>query len=275
MAAYASSNALSRYFCPRCGASIANLEADEWEFATGVLDRIGGGFLRRLQMWLEDTKDGGAGLWLSDSHSERHLRDRSSGKLAFEDVKRMSEDIRTKITSSSTAQQRGDDVLPASCHCSAVSFQILRPDPASRGSRTSKYPSGLDACTSCRTVTGFEIASWAFVPRNRIRHGNSERLLDLLEMPALSYYKTSPGVTRAFCSTCGANVFYYRHRGNIGKEDTIDIAVGLLNSDAGARAEDWLVWDHYGEDVVAYREDALDREFVEVLVTGIRASGAP
>jgi len=64
-------------------------------------------------------------------------------------------------------------------------------------------------------------------------------------------------------------VFYYRHRGNTGKEDTIDIAAGLLESRAGVRAEDWLVWDHYGEDMVAYREDAVDREFVEGLVKGI------
>jgi hypothetical protein len=40
-----------------------------------------------------------------------------------------------------------------------------------------------------------------------------------------------------------------------GEEDTIDIAAGLLESRVGVRAEDWLVWDQYGDDIVAYRED--------------------
>jgi hypothetical protein len=58
-------------------------------------------------------------------------------------------------------------------------------------------------------------------------------------------------VTRGFCS----NVFYYHQPREGGEEDTIDIEAGLLESRVGVRAEDWLVWDHYGDDVVAYRED--------------------
>ena len=239
-----------------------------------MLAQTGGGLLNRVQLWLEDTRDGGAGLWLNDSHSERHIRDRTSQNLQFEDLKKMSEEIRSEIMDSGTKQLQDDDVLHARCHCGAVSFQVTRPDPGSNGSNSNKYSAGLDACTSCRTVTGFEITSWAFVPRNRIRSSNGQQApLDLLEMPALSYYKTSPSVTRAFCTTCGANIFAYVHRGNTGKEDTIDIAAGVLESRAGVRAEDWLVWDHYGENVVAYREDAIDREFVEGLASGIKADG--
>ena len=273
--AYASSDALTRYFCPRCGASIGNFEPGEWEFATGVLDRTGGGLLNRVQMWLEDTKDGGAGLWLNDQRLDRHIRGRTSEKVVFADVKAMTEKSRHEIRAMSldpTATQH-EDILNASCHCGTVSFQIERPDSDSNETDSNKYPAGLDACTSCRTVTGFEITSWAFVPRERIRNSNTRQPLDLLKVPALSYYKTSPGVTRGFCSTCGANVFYYRHRGNTGKEDTIDIAAGLLESRAGVRAEDWLVWDNYGDDIVAYREDAVDREFVEGLVKGVEEDG--
>jgi hypothetical protein len=101
----------------------------------------------------------------------------------------------------------------------------------------------------------------------------NQHLLDFLNMSALSHYKTSPPVTRGFYSTCGANVFYYCHRGHTGKEDTIDIAAGLLESQAGMRAEDWLAWDYYGEDVVAYREDALDRRFIKGLVRGMKEDG--
>jgi hypothetical protein len=284
---YASSGSLTRFFCPRCGASIGNFEPEEWEFASGVLDRTGG-LLNRVQMWLEDTKDGGAGLWLNDAHYQRHIRGRTSEKLGFGDVKAMAEGSRKGSNAASSGSdsvqyERRDvqDVLDAGCRCGAVSFQILRPDTDSNESNSNKYPAGLDACTSCRTVTGFEITSWAFVPRNRIRssvhHSSNEndnqQPLDLLDMPALSYYKTSANVTRGFCSTCGANVLYYRHRGRTGKEDTIDIAAGLLNSRVGVRADDWLVWDHYGDDIVAYREDAMDKELVEGLVRGIKEDG--
>jgi hypothetical protein len=289
LTAYASSDTLLRFFCPRCGASIAGFEAEEWDIATGVLDRTCDGLLNRVQLWLEDTKDGGAGLWLNDTHYERFIQGRNSDKLAFEDVRGIAEGSRKKSkvasSDSDSAQQEHKDVeedcLNASCRCGAVSFQILRPDTDSNGNGSNKYPAGLDACKSCRTVTGCEITSWAFVPRDRIRtfvesennNSNNQDSLDLLNTPPLSYYKTSPAVTRGFCSTCGANVFYYRHRGRTGKGDTIDIAAGLLESGAGVRAEDWLVWDHYGEDVVAYREDALDRGLVEGLVRGITEDG--
>jgi hypothetical protein len=293
LTAYASSDSLTRFFCPRCGASIADFEAKEWDIATGLLDRTGDGLLNRVQLWLEDTKDSGGAIWLKLIRSECRMRDRSSLKLAFEDVKEMAEGSRkrsntTSLDSTSAQHQPQDmkeDWLNASCRCGAVSFQIARPDISTNGSASKKYPAGLDACTSCRKVTGCEITSWAFVPRERIRtsiHGTSknseskgdaQRPLDLLDMSALTYYQTSPAVTRGFCSTCGANVFYYRHRGKTGKEDTIDIAAGLLESRAGVRAEDWLVWDHYGDDVVAYREDALDNGLVEGLVRGIHEDG--
>jgi hypothetical protein len=156
-----------------------------------------------------------------------------------------------------------EDWLNTSHRCGAVPFQIAPPDISAKGSASNKYLTSLDACTSCRTVTGCEITSWAFVSRGRLRtsihgaskisdsQGNTQRPLNLLDMSALTYYKTSPAVTRGFCS----NVFYYHQPREGGEEDTIDIEAGLLESRVGVRAEDWLVWDHYGDDVVAYRED--------------------
>lgn len=288
LSAYASSDFLTRFFCPNCGASVVNSEAKEWDIATGVLNRTSGGLLNRVQLWLEDTKDGGAGFWLRETGLEMLMRGRTSDKLSSEDVKAISEKSRNQgkaILSNSPATQgeysdAKDDLLRASCCCGAVSFHILRPDGGSDERYSNRYPAGLDACASCRTVTGNEITSWAMVPRNRITtptrgpneneaKSSKNETLDLLDLPALSYYKTSQSVTRGFCSTFGANVFYYRHRGNTGKDDTIDIGAGLLESRMGVRAEDWLVWDHYGDDVVAYREDALDMELVNGLLRGI------
>jgi hypothetical protein len=120
--------------------------------------------------------------------------------------------------------------LNTSRRCGAVPFQIAPPDISAKGSASNKYPASPDACTSCRTVTGCEITSWAFVSRDRLRtsihgagkisdsQGNTQRPLNLLDMSALTYYKTSPAVMQGFCSTCGANVFYYRHRRKAGKK---------------------------------------------------------
>ena len=256
---YKSSEALTRYFCPRCGASIANFEADEWEFATGVLDRTGDGVLNRVQLWIGDAGDGGAGLWLRGNEWERHMNGRQSKAVSFDEVKGMGEESRRKMVN-----ELDEDVLRARCHCGTVRFEIARPDQ--RKGKEGKYPAGLDACTSCRTVTGFEITSWAFVPKSNISMGDG-RPLDL-DMMALSHYDTSPGVHRTFCSRCGANVFCYR---GTEETDTIDIAVGLLESKIGARADDWMEWDHYGDKVVAWAGDALDQGLVDDLIQGIKS----
>ena len=217
-----------------------------------MLDRTGEGLLDRVQLWLGDAEDGGAGIWLNGEKWERHLGSRDSPRVGYEEVRRVGAETRQKMD---------EDVLRASCHCGDVRFQIARPD-GNKG----RYPAGLDACTSCRTVTGFEITSWAFVPKNRISM-NDGQPLDL-EMAALSHYDTSAGVHRTFCSRCGANAFCYR---SSEETDIIDIAVGVLESRVGARAEDWLRWDHYGDKIVAWAEDALDKALVQELMQGIRA----
>jgi hypothetical protein len=125
-----------------------------------MLDRTGDGLLDRVQMWLDDTKDGGAGLWLNDARSEKHIRDRISEKLAFKDVPKMAEESRSRPTPSSNMQHNENDLLHATCRCGAVSLQIVRPGTDSNGSALKEYPASLDECKSYRAVTGFEITSW-------------------------------------------------------------------------------------------------------------------
>jgi hypothetical protein len=160
-----------------------------------------------------------------------------------------------------------EDWLNTSRRCGAVPFQIAPPDISAKGSASNKYPASPDACTSCRTVTGCEITSWAFVSRDRLRtsihgagkisdsQGNTQRPLNLLDMSALTYYKNLPSCdVRILLDVWRERLLLSPPREG-GEEDTIDIAAGLLESRVGVRAEDWLVWDHYGDDVVAYRED--------------------
>lgn len=275
LSAYQTSEAVTRYFCPRCGARVIIVDDEEWEFATGVLDRMDGGTLLdtdgRVQLCIQDTMDGGAGIWLGGRRGgdegkarerERYMGPRGKERVGFDEVKHMSEESRAAIRT--TGRDVADEVLHASCHCGVVQFEIARPEGSGRESVQNRYPAGLDACTSCRTVTGCEITSWAFMPKNRISMPGGKPLE--LAMAGMSHYDTSPGVHRTFCGTCGASVFCYR---GTRETDTIDIAVGLLESKVGARAEDWLMWDHDGDKVVHWAEDAPEQGIVAELIKGI------
>ncbi|KAI0542668.1 hypothetical protein GGR58DRAFT_451461 [Xylaria digitata] len=122
-----------------------------------------------------------------------------------------------------------------------------------------RYLAGTCACRSCRLISGFEIQTWAFIPRaniffhvqdNHTGPPNSESWaaneatnivpLDFTTLPVniLTSYESSEGVRREFCSRCGSTVFW-RDRW---RPELMDVSVGLLDADEGARAESWLDW---------------------------------
>ncbi len=51
--------------------------------------------------------------------------------------------------------------------------------------------------------------------------------------------------------------------------DTAAIATGILDPEAGARAEAWLQWKPRGEGV-EFLEAAIDKEFARKLAVGLR-----
>lgn len=140
-------------------------------------------------------------------------------------------------------------------------------DPVSR-----KYVAGFDACNSCRSSFGSDFFNWAFVFLRHIGYpsgrdlgeesgggspGFPQTLQDLhaavsssQELKAssrqtdprlgtLAVYRSSEGVKRYFCSRCSACVFYAadgKHR------DMVDVAIGVLRADEGARAERSFKW---------------------------------
>lgn len=195
----------------------------------------------------------------------------------------------------------GNDVLEAHCYCKAIRFHITRPDASSRlphsgfpdltipfatsprelianphdekwwllppgHANPSKYLAGTCACRSCRLTSGFEIQTWAFVPRSNIfffppasppSHPPPSISLSPSPAPAatpkpipldfatlrnqgvpLKTYDSSPGVQREFCARCGATVFWHDRW----RPDLADVSVGLLDAPEGARAESWLEW---------------------------------
>ncbi|KAI2619676.1 hypothetical protein GGR54DRAFT_640000 [Hypoxylon sp. NC1633] len=229
-------------------------------------------------------------------------------------------------------------ILQAHCLCKTIRFHITRPNASSQLLRSNfpdltvpyatsprevianphdekwwlrpqgdpsptKYLAGTCACRSCRLVSGFEIQTWAFVPRSNIfllpslppppfssapAPATVTPATRLLAPPdpipldfatlerrsaSLRTYESSPGVRREFCPCCGATVFWHdRWRPGL-----VDVSVGLLDADEGARAGSWLEW-WCGR--VSFEEDAVDgraggvaawaRALVEGLADGMR-----
>ncbi|KAF8068983.1 Mss4-like protein [Lyophyllum atratum] len=207
-----------------------------------------------------------------------------------------------------------EDRLHAYCHCQAVSFWITRPSSAS-AQPSSPYPdllhaynstpvdilanpadekwwlrpagaahpthylAGHCACTSCRLTSGFDIQSWAFIPRANIfvprsktpsADGSSSAVIrlnlqdDTLRMTGLRQYRSSKGRNREFCGTCGATVFGWGEE----RPDLIDVSVGLVDEkQGGVRAERWFEWE---KGRVNFEKDAVNKTLVQGLVQGLR-----
>ncbi|KAK1463133.1 glutathione-dependent formaldehyde-activating enzyme [Colletotrichum melonis] len=268
----------TRYFCSTCGCHVLRRRDIDgvtvWEAATGVLlhntaDDVGADARFARHTGVSDTKDGGISIWLSEIDGQRL------------------ESTTTPVTPSSQSTTKvpptpagcSKDSLHASCACGRVSYHITRPTEESYlphsgfpdlqyaqvehsaefmknpdtvkwwiRSNGTKYLAGTCACRSCRLISGFEVQTWAFVPRCNIffhipgpDDGQSGILpLNFVDLPAgiVKTYESSPGVFREFCGNCGATIFWR----DSWRPDVIDVSVGLLRADEGARAETWLDW---------------------------------
>jgi len=148
----------------------------------------------------------------------------------------------------------------------ALNLRAERSGPASpEKDRPGRYLAGTCACRSCRLTSGFEIQTWAFVPRANIffhinraqsptlpSHSQSQPVedhdkattdivpLDFATLPPniLASYESTAGIRREFCSCCGATVFWR----DKWRPELLDVSVGLLDAEEGARAETWLDW---------------------------------
>ncbi|KAI0112902.1 hypothetical protein F4814DRAFT_419833 [Daldinia grandis] len=327
-----------RYFCRTCGchvfrcSAVSNKEIDRsWDVATGtIIGQVGADddltevddkkeepllrYTRHIN--INSTKDGGLSPFI-------RLVDGTESPQ------------KSRITDDKGRDAK--DVLEAHCHCKTVRFFITRPDASSRLPRSAfpdlivpmatspreivdnprdekwwlrpqskgspdltRYMAGTCACRSCRLAAGFEIQTWAFVPRSNIFFlppaspspsssslstyphppSNISSAALPLDFPTLQQtysplrtYESSPGVFREFCPRCGASVFWHDRW----RPDLIDVSVGLLAADEGARAESWLDW---WRGRVSFQEDAgygrvggaagWGRNVMETLAEGLR-----
>ena len=275
---YRSSATVARSFCSHCGANVLFHDFNESrpDIPTGIFDTTEGVVELRSHIFLPDTKDGGLSPWVPDVP-------------AFEGYPNRSKRVQSSDCRRSTSAPPGDADLKAYCHCKGVQFKISRPTRASKELSSpwpdlqkpyisgppdnkddvkwwlraddTKYLAGTCVCNSCRLASGFDIQTWAFIPKANIFQSNGEPLS--FDFGTLKQYKSSEGTFREFCSKCGATAFWHCDQ----RSHLIDVSVGLLDASEGARSETWLEW---WTDRVSYEEEAHNRELVSRLSAGLK-----
>lgn len=245
---------------------------------TGALENTPGLVKYNSHMFVGDTIDGGASIWLP-----RH----EYGKPAkrWREHRNESEELpmdwpAPNATPASRHNTKASTGLTTfHCHCKGVKLSLrsavdLELDPTKEvyswciEPKTLRFKASTDACNSCRISFGSDLPGWTFAPLSHISF-DTESVSNPSEFPqtlgalreavisekkdprlgSLAIYKSSPDVERYFCSTCSASVFYAVDD----RDGMVDIAVGLLDHPDGARAEGLLAWS-YGK--VGWEADA-------------------
>ncbi|TVY34193.1 hypothetical protein LOCC1_G008540 [Lachnellula occidentalis] len=296
LTSYNTSDQLTRYFCSTCGAHVLSyrLESKTWALTTGTWDHTEGVVGWSGCKWVADTLDGGVSVWLRDigeAGVDGTKRPSKRWLLADEEQSRHGELVPDgTLETLPSDKKRNADKLKAQCHCGGVKFYITRPDAASKAVRAplpdlmaashshspanpenqtwwlrsndTKYLAGHCTCTSCRLSSGCEIQPWAFVPDCNIFQEDG-RPLDF-NMGTLKRYDSSKNVFRDFCGLCGATVFWHSTE----RPGLMDISVGLLDPEEGARVESWLEWRTAR---VSFEELAVSRSLVASLEDGLKS----
>ncbi|KAB2573622.1 hypothetical protein DBV05_g7712 [Lasiodiplodia theobromae] len=216
-------------------------------------------------IWVEDTIDGGASVWLRKPNADG--KEISRHRERFEELPW---DWPKKANSTKVEGMEEQKALPVWCHCKGINLLMHRGDYAGKKKeelpwfidpRTYKQLASFDVCDSCRLQFGNEIVNWTFVDLSNISQadgGAFPRTMAELKAavdagdPAvgtLAYYQSSPGVHRYFCKTCSTSAFYVCDD----RPQIVDLAIGLLEAPDGARAEGFLSWT-YG-DVPEWMDD--------------------
>ena len=279
---YQTSTELLRCFCGVCGSSVFedSPKPSRRGICTGALDEAEGIVQIAAHNFVAHSGDGGAREWLRDIPSWEE----------WEHTSRLIPSDETFTTSAVVPRPAfsATDKLHCECHCGGVQFDITRPNEMSsklhspwpdmlmpyyenssanlddvkwwlRANGT-KYTAGVCACNSCRKGTGYDITTFAFIPKVNIQQTDGSPLD--FSRGSLKQYESSKGVYRDFCSVCGAFVFWHDDV----RPDLIDVAAGLLRSETGARSEDWLEWH---TDRVSFAEFALNKPLIESLKIGL------
>jgi hypothetical protein len=294
---YESSDKLTRYFCPSCGSHmlIHVYEGDKWDVCSGVVYQISDGSssleVYTSHEFVDDTIDGGLAICMLRNGEGKDLKFYAQADNV-EDVpasRYASTKKRSPVNNDPLGSNDHGTRLRASCHCGGVEYYITRPTSASTAFSCpwpdlivasqfahsdnpdnvkwwiqghNKYLAGTCTCRSCRLASGVPVQTWAFIPQVNVDLKDGKPWQP--HFGTLGHYNSSTDVTRDFCKTCGATVFWRSEA----RPELIDVSVGLLRAAEGARAESWL---HWWTKRVSFCEEALDQEVVRTLAPGLKA----
>lgn len=219
-----------RYFCSTCGCHIGDQAQEDgrWVISNSIFDAN-----------REDK-----GIWEFATHL--HSNSTADGGLSvlvptIED--RRLETVNPEPSASSAPTNTESSELRAQCHCGGVSFCISRPKADFQASSAghkwlspmdrNKWLACMDLCDDCRLTTGTHVIGWVFVPVDHISPPSADLMIG-----SSKSYRSTIGVQRTFCGTCGATVSYSCDE----RPGIVDVATGLLRAPEGAMAENWLVW---------------------------------
>lgn len=239
-------------------------DGDAWFVEISMVDADESTWKLDAHYFLESTKDGGLSAWLPEIGG-KELKKWKAGSTSDPEF--------IQPPRAKSHPSRDEKLLKAHCHCGGVEFYISPPRGAEvhRGSPENMTPKDktkwyalLDACNSCRLVSGCAVIGWAFPEASHITLADGSPYKPTFG--TLKAYKSSVEVNRTFCGTCGAVVTYTCDD----RPDLVDVAVGLLDAESGARAEEWLEWRHHR---MSYEEDCIWKDFKESIKKGLKLHG--
>ncbi|KAL4971547.1 hypothetical protein BDW66DRAFT_155548 [Aspergillus desertorum] len=122
----------------------------------------------------------------------------------------------------------------------------------------------VDVCRDCRLVAGAHAIGWLYVAKDHIIPAIPDDLL----IGTSKRYESSPGVSRTFCGTCGATVFF----GHTNRPDIVDVATGILHARGGVMLGNWAWWR---TSRLAFPKDgcSYDQQFTDALTEGLQKWG--
>jgi len=251
---------------------------------SGALEETEGLVEYEHQLAIEDTRDGGVSDWIAEVPGYGSMK-------RWKGMMEKSEEVPAgwrASASSSNSDQAQQDTVKGSCKCGGVSFHLTRPDAKSadwsqdlrqqkpdynkphdawwlNGATKDKFITNCCCCRSCRAASGVDFVSWSFVPAHNIRPAGGGDFST--SFGTLKSYRSSERSEWCFCGTCGAMCFLRLSD----RPQIIDVAAGLLWSEEGARAEDFL---HWLTKKISFDDEGGKRPLVEALRKGLGVHGS-
>lgn len=240
---------------------------------TGTLENIKGDIVKiTSHIFTQDTIDGGATMWLrqpnEDGSGAKRYATHTEGEEYPSDW--------PAPESLTGFEAKKENNIPLRCKCKGVDLKLERGDYTSKkreelpwfiDPQTHKRLAGFGSCDSCRLASGNDMFNWTYSELKCISFPSSDKATSTFpasssELKALvdrkdprfgtlTYFASSEGVQRYFCSTCSATIFYAADD----RQEIVDVAIGCLDASDGARAEGFLSWAFGTTGLVGKKKD--------------------